>query len=82
MFHVGDRVKTRPVSSYTDHANSVYSNREAVVTAIHFPFGLHIQYKVKFVEPFFDFGCEVKTHYYYDFDDALEHIDSRSCLEV
>lgn len=36
MFRVCDRVKTLPVSSYTDDANRVYANREAIVTVIHF----------------------------------------------
>lgn len=74
MFRVGDRVKTLPVATYTDDANRVYSNREAVVTALHFPFRLHMQYEVEFLEPFFDYGYQVKNHYYYDFDNALELI--------
>lgn len=75
MFHVGDRVKTLLVASYSDEANRVYANREAIVTTIHFPFGLHKQYEVEFLEPFLDHGYEVKKHYYYDFDNALELIE-------
>ena len=75
MFRVGDRVKTLPVRSYTDDANRLLANRDAVVTAIHYPFGLHTQYEIEFVEPFFDHGYEVKTKYYYDFDNALELIE-------
>ena len=72
MICVGDKVKTLPVASYTEDANRVYANREAIVTAIHFPFGLHMQYEVEFLEPIFDHGYQVKNHYYYDFDNALE----------
>lgn len=74
MFKIGDKVKTLPVESYTELANKLYSNRNAVVVEISFPFGLHKQYKVQFDEPFTDHGYIVTTKYYYDFDNALMHI--------
>ena len=70
-FKVGDKVRTLPLKHNTDDANRMYANRDATVVAIHYPFGLHKQYKVEFDEPFFDHGYEVKTHYYYDWENAL-----------
>lgn len=75
VFHVGDRVKTLPVASYTDLANMVYAGREAVIVAIHSPFGLHTQYEVEYVKPFLYLGCDFRTHSFYDFDNALELIN-------
>jgi len=74
MLKVGDKVKTLPISTNTDSANRVYANREAIIKDICFPYGLHKQYIIEFVEPFMDHGYLVTGHYYYDFQNGLELI--------
>ena len=72
MLKIGDRVKTLPVESHTDEANKLYAHREAIITDIRSPFGLHTQYIVEFIEPFTYLGYIISGHFYYDFDNALE----------
>ncbi len=72
MLRVGDRMKTLPAKSLTDEANKLYAHREAVITDIRSPFGLHTQYIVEFVEPITHLGYTISGNFYYDFDNALE----------
>ena len=72
MFKIGDKVKTLPVSSYTEESNKFYSGRIATIESISFPYGLHMQYIIRFEKPLYDHGYKVETHYYYDFDNGLE----------
>lgn len=71
MFKVGDKVRTLPVESRTDCANKIYANRNAVITEISYPFGLAVCYRIKYDEPFYDYGYKVATHYYYDYENGL-----------
>lgn len=71
MFKVGDKVRTLAVKSRTELANELYANRNATIIEVCHPFGLHTQYKVKFDEPFYDYGYIVENDYYYDWENGL-----------
>lgn len=83
-FKVGDRVRTLPVQSYSEVANELYANKDAIVTAVLFPFGLHMQYEVTYDEPFYDHGYLCRKHCFYDFDNALalREADAKKFHEV